>query len=191
MKSLARICALVCACQLGVSLPAQVANDTSTETTVAADGKIMADALKLRSDLASAVVSGDIKPEAAIEQLRAAVSPSDLKIDPDAGFAFAAIDVGQRLVAAGKPIEAEKFFLQAEASLDQLVKRTPDTQAKDKAMFLRKLSLIRGNFLNKRNQAKADIDRALTLQPEDKSLQKARDLLAGASGQELRTNPKG
>lgn len=197
MKTLARVCALLCALESSVSLSAQVVANPSAVTppfSTAIDPAFvsMSDAIKLRSDLAGAVVSGHTQPEAALARLRADKSPSGLKLPVEADFAYAAIDVGQRLLVAGRAAEAEKFFQEAEKSLDQLVKRTADAQAKDKAQFLKHLSFIRGNFLNKATQAKADIEQAVALQPEDKGLRRARQSLANTRAPiTLPANPKG
>ncbi|MDE2107502.1 MAG: hypothetical protein KGL39_60470 [Patescibacteria group bacterium] len=143
-------CALAGALTLGVQLPAQVAANTpttpATATAVAASAKAMGDGMQLRGDMAGTVASGSEKPGAAIARLKANASPSGLKIDHDADFAFAAIDVGKRLIAAGKATEAEQFFLEAEKSLSLVVGKTPDTSAQDKAMFLEKLAWIRRRY---------------------------------------------
>lgn len=193
MRNLARACALLCALELGVSLSAQAGKSTPADTAVAASAKIMADALKLREGITSAIVSGDIKSEAAIGQLQAANSPSGLKAEPDADFGYAAIDIGQRLVAAGKAAEAETFFQAAEQSLESLVQRKADAQAREKAQLLAKLSRIRSQYLKKAAQAKADIEQAIALQPEDKGLQQARANLARTNAQVFpaNLNPKG
>ncbi len=191
MRTLARACALVCALGLGVSLPAQAVTPAAPAAPAATAGdKTAADALKLRSDIANAVFGGDTQPDAALGQLRAATAPSGLQVDPDADFAYAAIDVGQRLIVLGKPVEAEKFFQAAELSLVPLVARPAN--APTKAQYLRKLSLIRGNYLNKADQAKADLEQAIALQPDDKGLQRARQVLADSHAPiTLPATPKG
>ena len=130
----------------------------------------MAEALSLRTDLAAAVAGGSEKPEVALTRLQEQRAASGLDLDRDADFALAAIDVGQRLIALHKPAEAEKFFRSAEEALSGLVQRTADSEARAKAMYLDKLALIRHNFLGKREQARADLEAAIKLQPEDKYL---------------------
>lgn len=148
----------------------------------------MAAALKLRGSIAQAVAAGTTKPEDALGQLREESSPTGLKLDPDADFAFAAIDVGHRLLAAGKTVQAEKVFQAAEQSLDTVVKRTANAQAREKAQYLTQLSLIRGNYLNKKDQARQDIDEAIGLQPEDKDLKRAKDALGVPAAEFLQRN---
>jgi hypothetical protein len=154
-----------------VQLPAQSAQP-------APGGKAMTDAVKLRADTAVAVANGNETAAAAINRLKAVDSPSGLKTDHDADFAFAAMDVGQRLVATRKVAEAEMFFQEAEKSLAIVVAKTPDADAANKAMLLQNLAFIRGNYLNKAVQARADIEAAIKLQPDDKNLQRFRDSLA-------------
>jgi len=151
----------------------------------------MIDALKLRGDLSNAVLRGETDTDSAIARLRSANLPSGLQIDTDAGFAYAAIDVGQRLLVLRKPAEAEQFFLAAESSLAELVQRTDDTQAQGKAQFLRKLSYIRGNYLKEAPQALIDIDQAIALQPDDKGLQRAKAALAKFNAPISLPNSKG
>ena len=174
-------------------LSAQVAPATPSAATPPASPELQTiqAGLLLRSDAAAAITAGSEKSAPAIARLKAHNSPSGLKIDKEADFAFAAIDVGQRLIAAGKPTEAEEFFLEAEKSLDKAVKKTADTQSHDKAMFLEKLSLIRGLYLNKADQAKADIEQAITLQPDDGNLKKTKDRLERDRGDRFKDQLKG
>lgn len=146
--------------------------------------------IKLRSDTASGVAIGDEKPAAAIARLQAHESPSGLQIDHDADVGFALIDVGQRLIAERKPIEAEEFFQAAEKLLEAAVKKTPDTAARDKAMFLQNLGFIRSNYLNKGAQAWADLDSAVKLQPDDKYFKESRDRLAQAPNDSAKDKSK-
>ena len=148
-----------------------------------------AEGLRVRGDMAAAVGRGLEKPEAALARLKKHDSPSGLKTDRDADFAFAAIDVGRRLIAAGKPEDAEKFFREAEKSLESVLKKTPDTAARDRAQYLRKLALIRSQYLNKVPQAKADLDEAIRLQPEDKHLRSTRDSVAAENAEHFREKP--
>jgi tetratricopeptide (TPR) repeat protein len=190
MNTLTRACTFLCALILGASLPAQVATDASSPAAAEA-GKALADALKLRGDTVTAIVSGETTTDEAITRLKTENSPSGLKLDPGADFALAAIDVGQRLVTLKKPAEAEKFFQEAEQSLEQAVNKTPDSAARDKAMLLRKLAYIRSQYLNKIAQAKLDIEQAIKLQPEDKGLRRAKETLPNDSAELLKNKIKG
>lgn len=189
MKIFVRACALVCAFYLGVSLPAQDATDSANRAAAAASAKLMTDALALRSAAAVAVANGTEPPDAAIIRLRNEASPSGLKIEAAADFAFAALDVGQRLIAAGKPAEAEVFFREAEKSLDQAVKKPPDTAANDKVQFLSALALLRSRYLNQAAQAKADLDAARKLKPDDRQLESLRDTLGKEHGEVFKERP--
>lgn len=188
MKTLTRTCVLLCALTLGEPLPAQTAADPAA----AAMARTMEEGLKFRGDLVAGVVAGQETPAAALARLRSQKAPGGLdNIDPAADLGLAAIDIAHRLLAAGKPGEAEKFFREAEKSLDQVVKKTPDSAAREKALFLRKLSFIRGRYLNQAAQAKADIEQAIVLQPEDKGLQRAKEDLAAESAESFKGKPKG
>ena len=128
--------------------------------------------------MAETVGKGTENSAAALVRLKKEPSPTGLNLDADADFAFAAIDLGRRLIAAGKPDDAEKFFREAEKSLDLAVKKTPDTAARDKAQYLQKLALIRSQYLGKVPQAKADLAEAIRLQPDDQHLRQTRDAVA-------------
>jgi hypothetical protein len=177
MKTLARACALICALNLSASLSAQVATGTSAAVTTDAATGLMADALKLRSDMATAITQGNQSVDVAIGQLRTSLSPSGLQIDPDADFAFAAIDLGQRLLANKRPAEAEQFFHEAETSLLLMVGKTPDSAAAEKVKYWQQLARIQIRYLNKVVEGKADLDAAVKLQPTDKNLQGIRSEL--------------
>lgn len=156
-------------------------------------GKIMGPmyaALRLRTELANQVYSGTISPEEALRKLRSSTSPSGLKIAAEADFAVAAIDLSTRLAGTGKTEASVLFAKAAEQALDALVKRTPDAQAKDKAGYLQNLAHVRWRFLNQADQAKADIGRAITLQPKDVSLQKTADQLGAPKKETAEQNVK-
>lgn len=153
--------------------------------------KEMQDGLTLRSDAVAAVVKGSEQSAAAITRLKAHGSPSGLKIDKDADFAFAAIDVGQRLLVTGKSAEAEEFFREAEKSLEQAVKKTPDSSAREKAQYLNKLSFVRAYYLNKVSQARLDLDQAIALQPDDQKLRRTKVQLPSDPAEMLKKNSKG
>jgi hypothetical protein len=221
MKSLALTCALFCVLFRGATLYAQATSTTGSSSPAAASptqgalpakptieppglhkptaeetaageiAKPMVAALRLRITLANEIFSETTKPEEGLAKLRADLSPSGLRIDSDADFSYAAIDVGQRLLALGKGKEAGLFFQAAEKSLDSAVKKTPNAQAKDKAQYLQKLALIRGSFLNNPDQARIDIEQAIALQPDDKFLKQARSNLARTNATAFQDKPKG
>ncbi len=187
MKKSTAILSVACGLLFIAELPAQTAPDAA----VAASVQAMNDGLKFRADLVAAIVGGTDKSAPALARLKQQDSPSGLKIDADADFAYAAIDIGQRLIAAGKADEAEKFFKEAEKSLDGVVKKTPDASAPDKAFYLRKLAHIRGRYLNKVAEAKTDLEQAIALQPEDKGLQRVKEDLAKENAEHFKDKPKG
>lgn len=150
--------------------------------SVAAQERPELSALKLREEVVGAVRAKRELPEAALAKLRSHTSPSGLKIDGDADFALAAIDVGQRLISEGNPEAAETFFREAAKALDFAIRKTPDTAAASKAMFLRKRAWVRSHFLGQPNDALRDLESALVLQPEDPQLLKARERLAKEHG---------
>ncbi len=150
----------------------------------------MTAAVKLRSDMADNIVKGLEDPGAAITRLRAQDSSSGLKIGGDIDFALAAIDVGHRLIPAGKPAAAGQFFQEAEKSLVAALKKTPATQPRDQAELLKQLAFIRGFYLNNAAQAKADIEQALALQPGNQNLQEVRNNLARGNAEIFKDQPK-
>jgi hypothetical protein len=73
------------------------------------DTATMTAALSLREDVTKAVREKRDPVAGALARLKAAASPSGLKLDRDTDFALAAMEVGQRLLAAGDPESAEPF----------------------------------------------------------------------------------
>lgn len=73
---------------------------------------VMQTALALRSELAEAVAGGKEKPAAALAKLKVANLPFGVKLGGEAGFAFAAIDIGQRLLLRhpAAPSQAERVM---------------------------------------------------------------------------------
>ncbi len=140
--------------------------------------QVMAAAHTLRMNTAARVANGELTPEQAVERLRQSDTASGLGIVADADFAFAAIDVGRRLLASGQAAEAEKFFTAAEKSLDQAIRKTPNSAARDQAQFLQARALIRAHYLNKLAEGRADLEAALQLLPDDKHLRQLRNLLS-------------
>lgn len=148
-------------------------------TLAAQDRSDLSAAMKLREELVRDVTEKKETPEASLAKLKTQRLFSGLKVDQDADFALAAIDVGQRLLATGRPEAAEKFFLEAEKSLTVVIRITPDRSAAEKSLLLQQRAMIRSNFLNQKAKAKEDLDAAVALQPEDKLLGRRRDQLVG------------
>jgi hypothetical protein len=162
-----------------------------TDADIQADAKAMADAVSLRADIAGRIANGSANPVASVAKLLTTARASGLKIEADADFAFAAVDIGERLIASGKNLGAELFFREAEKALDRLVKKTPDTAPAEKAQYLSALARIRINFLNNPVQAKADLDAALKLRPADKFLGDLRSSLGSEHGDVFKDQPRG
>lgn len=175
-----------------VLLPAQSKSIPSERSNERATGaQVMSAALTLRANTAARVANGELTPAEAVARLRRADTPSGLPIEPEAGLGLAVIDIAQRLLMQGKPVLAEELFREAEQILAGVVRNTPGSAARDKALYLRALAEIRGNYLNKLAEARADIEAALTLQPDDARLQKARDRIATRSAQLFPQQPRG
>ncbi len=112
-----------------------------------------------------------MSPAEAITHLQTGAA-SGLQLDKDADFAYAAIDVGRRLMGAEQPGAAVVFFQAAEPALAQAANRAP--QAAEKAGHLQNLATIRAEYLGKQVQARADMDEAMRLQPNDEYLRQSR-----------------
>jgi hypothetical protein len=154
----------------GPSLPAQWSGIASDR-----------EALQLHTTLVEGLKSGTITVDSALARLKAGQAPTGLGFKREADLPLAIIDIGRRLLVAGKPAPAEQLFRAAEASLDGIIKKLPNTKAREKAQYLEKRAFIRSQYLNKIALAKADFDEAIRLQPDDRHLRQLRDALA--SGQ--------
>lgn len=186
MNSWARACALLCALNLGVLLPAQTVGATGKPETIDPASRFTA-AAALRVGLAGEITARQASAQEALERLRAMPAPLGIDEDPDTQFALAALDIGQRLIAAGQPAPAEECLKAAEMALSAALGRTADRNARDKTLLLRKLALLRARYLNKPDQARADIDAALKLAPDDRQLQEFRQVLATEKPQSFKT----
>lgn len=186
MRTLAHVCAALCALGFGAALCAQALPNTA-DPKAEFSGKVLLAAQALRRDLAAAVASSRISPEDAVVQLRASSAPAGLGADAEAELAFAAIDVGQRLLVAGKPGAAELFFREAEASLGAIIPKTADQASPQKVQYLARRAFIRANYLNKAKEARADLDEGLRLAPNDKGLLRQSRLLNADKPESLLT----
>lgn len=176
-----------------VQLIAQALPTNQTVATAPTDPSLdpLLNALQKRKDLAASIGSGAATSDAALVQLKTLTLPAGLQGDPDADFANAAIDVGQQLMVAGKPADARKFFLAAEASLTLLIGRTADTAVQAKVQYLSIRAYIRAQFLSEEPLAKADLGAALKLTPGDPSLISLQNLLASQKAQQFQNTPQG
>lgn len=158
-----------------VSLTASSALRAETNKT----SNSSADAAQVRADLVSSLVKGIDSADSGLDRLKSLASPSGLNVDHDADVAFAAIDVGQRLLVERKPAIAEIFFREADRSLTAVIERTSDQSARDKAQYLSARAHVRAKFLGQVTDARADIDAALALQPDDAYLKQLNWTLGG------------
>ncbi len=162
---------------LALTSPAQT---TSIEAMTAARS--------LRQELALAVSQSAQSSSKALALLRGNKGASGRAGSSDADFAYAALDVGYRLMALERPEAAEDFFRAAELSFAAELNRT--AQARGRAELLHQLAILRGRFLGKIAQAKADMDEAVRLQPNDVGLREARAGLARGRGEFFKSNGK-
>lgn len=149
--------------------------------------KTMQAALAFRVEMASAIIRKTETPAGALDRLRARAGASGLALAGEADFALAVLDVGHRLLASDRPEAAEVFFRAAEQAFATAARQTPDDQVREKVGFLQKLALVRGKYLNQAAQARADIDEAIRLQPEDPALRQVRSQLARGQGETFKS----
>lgn len=173
-SALLRFCALLTMCGCGgfVAAPSRAAEAPDAQLQLAAE-------FALRADIARVVGQTVELPLKGLERLREAKLSSGMTGNAEVEFALAAVDIGHRLLGAEKRSEAEVFFSAAEKTFDQVLSRAevPITD-KEKALYLRHLAHLRGNFLGKQDQARADIEQAIQLQPEARELQETKAQLA-------------
>lgn len=158
------------------SLSAQVVTGTAT-TAQPTTAKAFSDAVQHRTDVVNYVLDAKHTSVDALQQLHAVASPTGMKLDADADFAFGAIDIGRRLLLLKKPTEAQAFFQAADTALTLVIGRTSDSSVSDKVQYLKVRADIRATFLNRLSDARADFDAALKLSPSDQHLQQLRRLL--------------
>jgi hypothetical protein len=175
-KTIRAAAALLGLSPLILSLHAQTAAPTgsATPSDPIANAQPLIDAAQTRANMITAIVQGSEQADAALVRLKTIRSASGLSVDSDTDLAYAAIDIGQCLLAQNKAAEAMKFFRAAEIALTLRVKATPDSNPASKAQYLKQLAFIRGKFLTEADQAKLDIDQAISLQPDDQQLRQVK-----------------
>lgn len=166
--------------QLMAALVALVLSAQAQTTSL----EVMRAARNFRQELALSVSQNLQSPGQALAMLRANKGASGRAAAAEDDFAYAALDVGYRLLAMERPAAAEEFFLVAEQGLMVVANRS--NQPRERAEHLRQLALLRGRYLNKIAQAKADIEEAIRLQPEDPSLKETRALIARGRGEHFK-----
>lgn len=160
-------------------LPLLVAAEENKE--VSAAGKTATSsllvALQLRESLTAAIVAGDEKPEAALGRLQEHPAPTGLALRRDTEYALAVVEIGQRLLAADRPTEAEAFFREGERALGAALRNLRREDSHERLMVLRKRAQVRGRYLGMGREAQADFEEAIALKPDDKAIARQRDLL--------------
>ena len=151
-------------------------------TQEASSLKTMQAALTYRAELASSLAKGGEKVQSALDRLRTRTEASGLGLSGEADFGHAALDVGHRLIALKRADLAEVFFSAAEEAFAQVVTQAGE-RTQQKAEYLQKLAFVRAKYLNKAALARANIDEAIRLEPENKTLQETRVQLARGQGE--------
>lgn len=157
--------------------------------TAQIDSKLRA-AISFRADMADAIATLRENPNAALARLQKAEEIKGLSAEPDADLAVSALDVGHRLISLGHPSAAEAFFRLADEALTKVLSQQKAAFGdKERVQYLKYRAHLRGDFLNRQALARADIDAAVSLQPDDKSLEETRARLAGGHGEEFKSTP--
>lgn len=144
-------------------------------------------AIEYRAAMAEAIATFKEDPTAALVRLQNSDVIKAQSTEPDRDLAVAAIDIGHRLISLGHPSAAEAFFRLADKTLTSaLNQKKAALGSKEKAQYLKYRAHVQGNFLSRPEQARADIDAAIALQPDDQSLQEARARLARGHGEKFK-----
>lgn len=168
----------------------QAARPDDAKTAEAASQAAL-QAFNFRRELVAEIVQDQITPAEAFTRLQSQDLPAGFDFGPEAGLAIAATDIGQTLIASGRPVDAELFFKEAEESFGAAIAKTKDADARGKAGLLEQRAFIRANFLNKTPAADEDLAAAIKLQPDDKRLQRKRESLPAAKAARKQDQPKG
>lgn len=170
-------------CSLSLAVSAQ----TTDKKPVDGANKML-EASKFRGDLVKSIIDGEKDADASLERLRQHPKILGVKTDAEADFAVAAVEIGHRLIGSRKDKEAERFFRAADDSLSALIARSGQRKLHDLVQYLQIRASIRANFLNMPNEARADLDEAIKLSPEDKYLVQQRRLITADPAETLRNH---
>jgi hypothetical protein len=165
---------------LPLSVPA--ADATPKERSAESATSPLLEALKMREQLAVAVMGGGEDFESALERLRDHPAPTGLGLGRETEYALAVVEIGQRLIAADRPKEAEAFFREGEEALGAALGNLRADDRHERIMVLRNRAMVRSRYLGKGAEAKADFAEAIALRPEDKAIVRQRDLLLSGYG---------
>jgi hypothetical protein len=180
LKAKSRLIQLMVAVVLPWGQPSALAQTADRDAVAPSPARLLDTAANFRAALAKALADGTLKPADALQQLAAKADAMGLGLPAAQDRAAALLDVGHRLLAAGHPQEAEAFFSAAEISLSAAIELLADDNAAVKAQLLAQRAFVRERYLNQAAGAEADLERAVTLQPEDRRLQRKRDQLPPA-----------
>jgi hypothetical protein len=150
--------------------------DPSPAAPATTDAQAFAEAAQRRARLADAVTCRTLTPAQAVDELKHD-APRPWALDADIDFALAAISVGESLVGRGEFDAAEPFFRAAEPALAATGQRSAKTG--EQVLCLKELAWIRSHYLNQEAQAKADIEAACRLSPQNQYLRLLRERLTG------------
>lgn len=130
-----------------------------------ARGAALLAGVNFRSGLAREIVAGKATAADGVRLLAGERNLMGWNFVPEFDYALAATDVGQRLIAAGKLAEAELFFFAAEKALTPAIENAREDG--EKSDLLAQRAFLRANFLNKRAEARSDLEAASKLKPDD------------------------
>lgn len=142
------------------------------------------EAAAFRRGLVASVSEKATAPSAAVAQLRGRARPMGMvDVDPQLEFALAALDVGRALVGSSRAPEAAPFFEASEESLDAVLSRGQALRTAVRLQALKQRAILRVDYLGKQTLGMADLDAALELAPEDKSLARLRARIRPAANE--------
>jgi hypothetical protein len=142
-------------------------------------------ALQARDNAVQAVLKGRTSDEG-IGLLRGSVTAAPGTAKSSLQFAWAAIDVGSRLVEAIKPKEALAFFTAAETALVAAAAGFSDKESNDHAQALYALAHVRSVYLHKYVEADDAFQEASRLAPDDETIKQAKQRFDGKFGETVK-----
>ena len=165
---------------LPIILPAV---ETTTPPGQASAVSPLFEALKFREQVSRDLLGGTETRESALKRLRAHPAPIGQGLTPDAEYAFAVVEIAQRLAAAGRHADAEGLFRESEEALGRALASLRKDDTHERVLLLRKRAMVRSYHLGKGTEAKADFDEAVKARPGDKAIVRQRDLLLSRYGE--------
>ena len=142
-------------------------------------------ARQLRIELTARVADGSERADQVIARLAGERNLGGLGMEPSADLGYGTLDIGLRLMALKRTALAEEFFRAAEKHLKQAAERA--VVPTERARHLITLARIRAGYLGKIDEAAADLDKAIRLQPENKQLASLRRTILRNQDQPFQT----